>query len=381
MGTRYCAALLMATAAIAGCHRDQPAPPAQPGTAPAPVAATPQRVVNVYNWADYIAPGVVAEFEKTTGIKVNYDTFASQEMLETRLLAQKSGYDVVVVASNVLERLVPIGVFRKLDYGALPGRRNLDEELMIALAKFDPGNQYAVGYLWGTTGIGYDARKVSELVPDAPTDSWRLVYDPRIVAKLAGCGVSVADAPSEVIATALMSLGRDPNQLSPEALTAARKVLLGMRPSVRKIDADSQINDLSGGSICVMVTWGSNVVLARTRATEAGQKPDFRYVIPREGTIRWIDTLAIPADAPHPDEALAFIDFLMRPEIAAQNANFVGGATVNAAALPLIDESLRTDPALYPTAEVRARLQPLHARTQDQSRDENSLWTAFQTGP
>jgi len=178
-----------------------------------------------------------------------------------------------------------------------------------------------------------------------------------------------------------MSLGRDPNQLSPEALAAARKVLLGMRPSVRKIDADSQINDLSGGSICVMVTWGTNVVLARARATEAGQKPDFRYVIPREGTIRWIDTLAIPADAPHPGEALAFIDFLMRPEIAAKNANFVGGATVNAAALPLIDESLRTDPALYPTAEVRARLQPLHARTQDQSRDENSLWTAFQTGP
>ena len=381
MGTRYCFALLTATAAIAGCHRDQPSPSSQPVTAPAEVAATTPRVVNVYNWADYIAPDVVAEFEKATGIKVNYDTYASQEMLETKLLAGKSGYDVVVVASNVLERLVPIGVFRKLDYGALPGRKNLDEELMSALAKFDPGNQHAVGYLWGTTGIGYDARKVRELVPDAPTDSWRLVYDPKIVTKLAGCGVSVADAPSEVIATALMSLGRDPNQLSPEALAAARKVLLGMRPSVRKIDADSQINDLAGGSICLMVTWGSNVVLARARATEAGQKPDFRYVIPREGTIRWVDTLAVPADAPHPGDALTFIDFLMRPEIAARNANFVGGAAVNAAALPLIDETLRTDAAIYPTDEVRARLQPLHARTQDQSRDESSLWTAFQNGP
>jgi putrescine transport system substrate-binding protein len=271
-------------------------------------------------------------------------------------------------------------VFRKLDYTLLPSSKNLDPTLHAAVATFDPGNEHAVGYLWGTTGIGYDARQLQALAPDAPTDSWRLAFDPKVVAAMAGCGVSIIDAPSEVIAVALIAQGRDPNAISEESVAEAKKLLLGIRPSVRKIDSDSQIEDLAGGSACLMVTWGTNVGLARTRARDAGRDVDFRYVIPREGAVQWFDTLAIPADAPHPDEAHAFIDFLMRADVAARNANYVGQATVNAAAMSMIDEALRSDPSIYPPAEVLARLVPLRARTQQESRLESSAWTSFRGG-
>jgi putrescine transport system substrate-binding protein len=373
-------ALILALMAITGCGQRTPAPPADSPEAASRAVPSGERVVNVYNWADYIDPEVIADFEKTSGIKVNYDTFDSQEMLETKLLASKSGYDVVVVASDKLARLGPIGVFRKLDYSRLPSSKNLDPALHAALATFDPGNEHAVGYLWGTTGIGYDARKLQALAPDAPTDSWRLAFDAKEVAAMAGCGVSIVDAPSEVIAVALIAQGRDPNAISAESVAEAKKLLLGIRPSVRKIDSDSQIEDLANESVCLMVTYATNVGQARTRARDAGRDVDFRYVIPREGALQWFDTLAIPADAPHPDEAHAFIDFLMRADVAARNANYVGQATVNAAAMPMIDEALRNDPSIYPPAEVLARLFPLRARTQEESRLENSAWTSFRGG-
>ena len=336
--------------------------------------------MNVYNWSDYIDPAVVTEFQDTTGIKVVLDVFDGQDMLETKLLTGGSGYDVAVVASDKLGRLVAAGVLQKLDYSLLPSSRNLDAELHAALARIDPGNAHAVGYHWGTTGIGYDMSKLKQLAPDAPPDSWRLIYDPDVVAEMAGCGVSVVDAPSEVIATALMALGRDPNDLSPESLSAAEALLLGMRPSVRKIDYLTQIEDLANGSQCLVITWPADILRARVRAQESGKKADLRYVIPREGTIRWADTLAIPADAPHPAEAHAFIDFLMHPDVAARNANYVGSATANSAAMPMIDEAFRLDPNIYPTAEMREKLVPLRTRTQDESRSENRVWTRFRTG-
>jgi putrescine transport system substrate-binding protein len=312
---------------------------------------------------------------------VNYNTFDSQEMLETKLLASKSGYDVVVVASDKLARLGPIGVFRKLDYTRLPSSKNLDPALQAALATFDPGNQHAIGYLWGTTGIVYDARRLQALAPNAPTDSWRLVFDPRVVGAMADCGVSIVNSPSEVIGVALIAQGKDPNAISAASIAAAKRLLLGIRPSVRQIDSDTQIEDLAGGSVCLMVTYATNVAQARTRATEAGHDVDFRYVIPREGAVQWFDTMAIPADAPHPDEAHEFIEFLMRADVAARNANYVGQATVNAAAMPMIDAALRNNPHLYPPPEVLARLVPLRARTQEESRLENSAWTGFHGGP
>lgn len=354
--------------AQSGCSRDAAAPPE-------PVA----RTVNFYNWSDYIAPDVVAGFEEETGIHVNYDFYDGAEMLETKLLTGRSGYDVVLVGGNAL-RIVGMGVFMPLDRSLLPNWRNLDPDLMVKLARHDPGNRYIAGYLWGTTGVGYNVARVRQFAPDAPTDSWRLVFDPRVVSKLAPCGFSIIDSRSEVIALVLAYLGRDPNSTAPEDLQDVEQVLTDIRPSLRKIDTEGQISDLVSGEICVMVTWATNVSVARTRAAEAGANVELRYFIPREGTISWFDALAIPADAPHPAEAHAFIDYLMRPEIAAANANFIGNATINRAAAPLLLESIRNDPSIYPPPEIIAGLTPLLPDTQEQSRAESRVWTRFKTG-
>jgi len=360
---------------VAACGRQVPAPTA--GNA-ADGAAAP--VVNVYNWADYVAPGVLDEFTAATGIRVNYDTYDSQEMLETKLLAGRSGYDVVVVSAHFLERLVPAGVFLELDPAWLPSRGNLDPGLMARLAQYDPGNAHAIGYTWGTVGIGYDADKLRELAPDAPTDSWRLVLDPAVVARLAGCGVSIIDSPSDVIGAVLASLGFDANQPTASQLQVAERALLAIRPQVRKVDASSQINDLAGGSICLLVTWSTNVQVARARAREAGVAADFHYVVPKEGSVAWFDSLAIPADAPHPAAAHAFLEFMLRPDIAARNANHVGSASMNAAATPMVDAAMRDDPGVYPDPAQFEQLQSLRARTQAQSREENRIWSRFKTG-
>lgn len=360
---------------LGGCGRDAgTGDPARPAAIPA------QRIVNVYNWGDYIAPGVVEDFEQLTGIKVNYDIFDSQEMLETKLLAGRSGYDVVVVSGHFLERLVPAGAFRKLDLQRLPGLGNLDAGLMAKFAQYDPGNAHAVGYSWGTVGIGYDARKLRALAPDAPADSWSLVYDPQFVRRMSGCGVSIVDSPSDVIGTVLVARGRDANSPSPADLVEAERVLLDVRPHVLKVDTGNQINDLAGGSVCLMVTWSTQVRIARTRAAEAGVEADFRYVVPREGSVAWFDSLAIPVDAPHPEAAHAFIEFMLRPDVAARNANFIGSASMNAAATPLVDATLRDDPGVYPDPAIRDKLQPLRARSQEQSREENRIWARFRTG-
>ena len=360
---------------VAACGRQVPAPTA--GNA-ADGAAAP--VVNVYNWADYVAPGVLDEFTAATGIRVNYDTYDSQEMLETKLLAGRSGYDVVVVSAHFLERLVPAGVFLELDPAWLPSRGNLDPGLMARLAQYDPGNAHAIGYTWGTVGIGYDADKLRELAPDAPTDSWRLVLDPAVVARLAGCGVSIIDSPSDVIGAVLASLGFDANQPTASQLQVAERALLAIRPQVRKVDASSQINDLAGGSICLLVTWSTNVQVARARAREAGVAADFHYVVPKEGSVAWFDSLAIPADAPHPAAAHAFLEFMLRPDIAARNANHIGSASMNAAATPMVDAAMRDDPGVYPDPAQFEQLQSLRARSQAQSREENRIWSRFKTG-
>jgi putrescine transport system substrate-binding protein len=370
--------LLLASSLLAACG--EPSAPssgdATPGGDPPPASLT----VNVYNWGDYIAPGVIEEFEAATGIHVNYDIFDSQEMLETKLLAGRSGYDVVVVSGHFLERLVPAGAFRKLDFERLPGRANLDAGLMTMFAQYDPGNAHAIGYTWGTVGIGYDARRLRELAPDAPTDSWSLVYDPAIAQRLGTCGVSVVDSPSDVIGTVLAARGHDANRPTPGQLQEAERTLLAIRPHLRKIDTGNQINDLAGGSICLMVTWSTQVRVARVRAAEAGIEADFRYVVPLEGSVAWFDSLAIPADAPHPEAAHVFIEFMLRPDIAARNASYIGSASMNAAATPLVDAVLRDDPGVYPAAELRARLQPLRARSQAQSREENRIWARFRAG-
>jgi putrescine transport system substrate-binding protein len=365
-----------------GCGKKSEAPP--PGEAAAPSPAAPagqeEKVLNVYNWSDYIDPGVIDDFKAETGIEVHYDVFDSNEVLETKLLTGNSGYDVVVPSAYFLERQIKAGVFQKLDKSKLPNVANLDPDLMKSVARHDPGNDYGVIYMWGTTGIGYDADKVEAIMPGAPVDSWKLVFDPAVVSKFEDCGVSVLEDPTDMVGTMLLYLGKDPNSQSEEDLALAEKALLAIRPYIRMITSAQYIDALANGEICIAVGYSGDILQARDRAAEAGKVIDIRYSIPTEGALMWFDTLAIPADAKHPDNAYRFIDYLLRPEVAARNTDFVNYANANAKATELVDEEIRDDPGIYPPPEVKARLQPNLARSAEFTRMLNRSWTRFTTG-
>ena len=371
------AILLVLASAVAACGKkaDVPAGPAETRT-----AAGEEKVLNVYNWSDYIDPKVIEDFQAATGIRIRYDVFDSNEVLETKLLTGNSGYDVVVPSAYFLERQIAAGVFRKLDEALLPNLANLDPELQRRVAAHDPGNQYGVVYMWGTTGIGYDEARVRAIMPDAPVDSWSLVFDPAIVSKFKACGVSVLDDPTDMVATVLLWLGKDPNSQSEADLALAEQTLLAIRPYIRTIHSSQYIEDLANGEICIAVGYSGDILQARDRAAEAGKAVDIRYSIPKQGALMWFDTLAIPADAPHPGNAHAFIDYLLKPEVAAANSNFVYYANANAAATALVDEELRSDPGIYPTPEVKAKLQPNLTKTPEFTRLLNRSWTRFTTG-
>jgi putrescine transport system substrate-binding protein len=371
---RAATATFLAVLVLAGCGRKPATPEAgQP-------AAAEEKVLNVYNWSDYIDPAVIEAFQQETGIAVRYDVFDSNEVLETKLLTGKSGYDVVVPSAYFLERQVQAGVFRKLDKARLPGLSNLDPGLQASVARHDPGNEHGVIYMWGTTGIGYDAEKIAAIMPDAPTDSWSFVLDPAVVSKFKDCGVSFLDDPTDMVGTALLWLGKDPNSQSEDDLKLAEEALLKIRPYIRTIHSSQYIEDLANGEVCIAVGYSGDVLQARDRAAEAGKELDIRYVIPREGALMWFDTLAIPADAAHPNNAHAFIDYLLRPAVAAANSNYVNYATANTAALAQVNEELRNDAGIYPTPEVKERLQPNLAKSAEFTRSLNRAWTRFVTG-
>ena len=343
-------------------------------------AGTEEKVLNVYNWSDYIDPEVIRDFTRETGITVHYDVFDANEVLETKLLTGNSGYDVVVPSAYFLERQVKAGVFATLDKSKLPGLANLDPELTARAERHDPGGAHSVVYLWGTTGIGYDATKVRSIMPDAPVDSWALVFDPAVVSKFKDCGVSVLEDPTDMVGTMLVFLGKDPNSESEADLKLAEERLLAIRPYIRQISSSQYIEGLANGDLCIAVGYSGDVLQARDRAAEAGKPVDIRFSIPKEGALMWFDTLAIPADAKHPGNAHLFIDYLLRPEVAARNSNFVNYANANAAATPLVNEDLRNDAGIYPDAATKARLQPNLAKSAEYSRQLNRAWTRFTTG-
>jgi putrescine transport system substrate-binding protein len=338
-----------------------------------------ERVVNVYNWSDYIDPTVIADFQKEYGIKVNYDVFDSNEVLETKLLTGHTNYDVAAPSGAFLARQIQAGVFQKLNKALLPNWKNLDPAVMRKVEQYDPGNAYAVDYMWITSGPGYNVAKIKERLPEAPVDSWRMFYDPAVVAKFADCGVSLLDAPSEVISTVLLYLGKDPNSTSTEDLQAAEKALLAIRPYIRYIHSSRYIDDLANGETCLALGWSGDVKQAHDRAVEAGKGIDIGYNIPREGAISNYDVLAIPADAPHPNNAHLFIDFLMRPDIAARNTNLIKYANGDLPT-PAINAGVSHDPGVYPPPEVLAKLHPEPMRTPEYTRLLTRTWTRFKTG-
>lgn len=339
-----------------------------------------EKVVNVYNWSDYIDPTVITAFEKQYGVRVNYDVYDSNEVLETRLLTGHTGYDVVVPSGPFLERQIRAGVYRMLDKSRLPNLRNIDPEVARATALYDPGNRYGVDYMWITSGPGYNVAKIKERMPDAPTDSWRMFFDPAVVSRFRDCGVTIIDAPTEVVGTVLLYLGRDANSESRADLDAAARVLMAIRPYVRYVHSSRYIDDLANGEICLAFGWSGDVKQARNRAREAGKDIEIAYSIPKEGAIRNFDMLAMPADAPHPANAYLFINYLLRPEVAARNSNAVKYANGDSASLPLLDPDVRSDPGIYPPAAVLARLVPERAKSPQFTRLLNRMWTRFKTG-
>jgi len=344
-------------------------------------AAAQDKVLNVYNWSDYIAEDTIAKFEAKFGVKVNYDVYDSNEVLEAKMLAGNSGYDVVVPTSDFLRRQVAAGVYMELDKSKLPNLKNMDPELMANAAVYDEGNKHAVIYMWGTTGIGYNVGKVRERLGEAaPTDSWALVFDPEVVSKLADCGVTFLDAPTEMLPAAMNYAGLDPNSTKREDFEKGAEVLMAVRPHVRYFHSSQYINDLANGEICVAVGWSGDVFQAQARAEEAGNGVEIAYVIPKEGALQWFDMMAIPKDAPHPDLAHEFINFIMDPQITADITNYVWYANANAASMPLVDEEVKSDPGIFPPEEVKKRLWASTVYNARTDRLVNRLWTQVKTG-
>jgi putrescine transport system substrate-binding protein len=344
------------------------------------VLAQEEPVLNLFNWSDYRADDTLDNFTKETGIKVVESNYDSNEMLEGKLVAGHSGFDIVVPSGFFLQHQIPIGIYQKLDKSKLPNLANMDPAIMKATEAFDPGNEYAVDYMWGTTALGYNPDMIKERMPDAPLDSWDLLFKPENAAKFADCGITVLDASAEVMAIALNYLGLDANSENPDDIAKAEALMDSIKPYIRKFDSSGYIDDLANGDACLSIGYSGDVYIAKDRASEAGAGINVEYVIPKEGTIEWFDMLAIPADAPHPENALKFINYIMEPQVTADISNYVFYANGNKAAFPLVDPAISGDPNIYPTPEVAAKLVPLKAHSDDFTQQLTRTWTRIKTG-
>ena len=342
-------------------------------------AQAQEKVVNVYNWSEYIDPTIIDEFTKETGIKVVYDVFDSNEILETKLLSGGSGYDVVVPSANFLARQIEAGVFQKLDKSKLPNLSNMWDVVTDRTAKYDPGNDYSINYMWGTTGIGYNKKKVQEALGVDFIDSWDVFFDPAKLAKLTNCGVYILDSP-EILGLTLGYLGLNPDSHFPDDLAKAEEALMKIRPFIRKFDSSGYIDALANGDICLAVGWSGDIFRARDTAAEADQGVAIDFAIPKEGTEMWFDQMAIPADAKHLDEAHAFLNFMMKADVAAKASNYVFYANGNKASQQFIDKKMLGDAAIYPDEATLQKLftvSPYDPKTQ---RLVTRIWTEIVTG-
>lgn len=353
-----------------------------------PVAAQGQRVVNIYNWSDYIEPSVLDAFSKETGIKVRYDTFDSNDTLEVKLLTGKSGYDIVLPTANFLQRQIKAGLFQPLDKSKLPNLKNVWPEIAQRLAIYDPDNKFAVNYMWGTVGIGFNVKKAKEILggalsdssPDAWDNAWDIVFKPENLAKFKECGVMMLDSADDILPAALHYLGLDPNSTNDTDLQKATELLLSVRPSVRKFHSSEYLGALASGEICLAVGWSGDIKQAQKRAAEAGNGIEIGYVVPRSGAQMFFDNFAIPKDAKNVGEAHAFIDYMLRPEVAAKNTDFLGFPNGNLESQKLIDPAIRNDPGVYPDEATRKNLYLVTARALKAQRAVNRLWMRVKTG-
>jgi len=373
----YCLTL----AAMLACapHRN-PAPGAADGAGAAAGIDAGEKFLNVYSWIDYIDPATVRNFEKETGIKVRYDTYDNNEFLETKLLTGHTNYDIVLPAENFFDRQLRAGVYRKLDKSLLPNLVNADPDILRRMAVHDPGNLYAIPYMWSTTGLGYNVDKVRARLGGNPPDSWALLLDPGNAAKLKDCGISIIDSSLDVFESVVIYLGRDPNRRDPADAAAASEVLRNIRPFIRYIDPAQYIADLANGDVCLSLGWSGDVELARSRSAEAANGVHIAYLVPREGALITVDMMGIPADAPHPRNAHIWMNYLMRPEVIAGISNYIKYPNGYSASLPLIQEAMKRDESIYPDAATRARLITNQAVPPEYSRLITREWTRFRTG-
>lgn len=364
--TRLRATLLLCAAVVTlcGCQRADPA----------------AQSVNLYIWADYLAPDTLANFEKRTGIKVHVSYFETNEVLESRVLTGSSGHDVVVPTAPFFERQIRSGAYQALDRHQLPNLANMDASIMAQVAQNDPGNAHGVVYLWGSYGIGYNEQKIAAALPGVPLDSWRLIFDPAYAARLAACGISMLDAPAGVVRLVLAYLGRNPNAPGEQDLADAAAVLMKIRPYVRTIDSTNIIDAMANGDICVALGYNGDFVMAGRRARDAANGIRVGYVIPREGSLLWFDMLGIPKDAPHAANAHRLVNYLMEPKVIADVSNFVGYANGNTPATALLDNAIRTNAMVYPSPDARRRLFVQLQDPPEQARAMTRLWQQFKTG-
>jgi putrescine transport system substrate-binding protein len=350
-----------------------------------PATRAQQRVVNFYNWSNYMAPGVLEDFTKETGIKVVYDTFDANETLETRLLAGKSGYDVVVPTAYFLQRQIEAKIFQPLDKSKIPNLANAWPEVTQRLGTYDPGNTYAANYMWGTTGIGYNIDAVQKILgPDAKIetamDSWDIVFNADKISKFKDCGIHMLDSADDILPAALTWLGLDPNSTKQADLEKAAAAVAKVVPYVRKFHSSEYLSALATGEICLVVGWSGDIMQARSRAEESKNGIRIGYSIPKEGAQMFFDNLAIPADAQHVAEAYELINYLYRPDVAAKNSNFLSYANGNLASQKLIDPKVLNDKGVYPDAAIMKTLFVITARDPATQRIINRLWTRVKTG-
>ena len=337
-------------------------------------------VVNIYNWADYIDPAVIEEFEAEYGIKVNYDIYDSSEMVDTKLMTGGSGYDIVVHAASFSARLIPIGVYDPVDTSRLKNWHHIDSDIVEKISQNYGVDITGVPYMWGTTGFAYNRDMVLARMPEAPLNSAALVFDPAIVSRFTDCGVSLLDDPTSVIPMAMLYLGYPANSVEPQHLNAVESLLKSIRPYIKYFISTKMLLDLPSEEVCIAMSWSGDYSVATTRAAEAGLDLDLGYSVPQEGGTDWYDVMYLPSDAPHIDNAYIFLDFMLRPDIISRASNYIGYANANSTATALVDPSITSDPAIYPDRDTMQRLHASKILPPKLERRRSRTWTKIKTG-